>query len=1107
LDLPIVAIGASAGGLEAISEFLMALPPQSAMAYVVIQHLDPEHKSLLPEILAKKTKMSVELIHDGLVVQANQVYVIPPNTALTLSEDRFQLTRRASEGPHHPVDVFFSSLAEARADAAIGVVLSGADSDGSLGVQQIKHNGGITFAQQPESAKFASMPQNAIDTGCVDFVLRPSAIAQELMRLGSHPYLRHLPSSPVDSPQIGEGADEADFKRVFRRLRSAHGVDFSNYKRSTLQRRLGRRMAVRKIDRLSDYVTALEDEPAELSALYQDFLIRVTRFFRDPESFDILSAHVFPRVCEGRSPNDPVRIWIPGCASGEEVYSIAIALVEYLGDRLPSVGIQIFGTDVSEVEIEKARAGRYLANIAEEVSGERLQRFFVKEDNHYRIAKSLRDLCIFARHDITRDPPFSRLDLVSCRNLLIYLGAAAQRRVMQVFHYSLRPQGFLLLGHSESVGSGDFFELIDKQQRLYSRKPIAPSVALALRQRGAGPEEYQNTATEIEAPFVEIDSAQREADRLLLAHYAPASLLVDEELTILQFRGETSPYIEHASGSSSLNLQRVVRPELIVEISPAIAEARETGSTVQRTGLTIDDRTDLVLKVIPLRASSAYQCYLIVLEDAAHRGLSRRRVQQPASATLSESEKDRRLAQLERDIAATREYMQSTIEEHEAVKEELKSAHEEVLSANEEFHSTNEELETAKEEMQATNEELIITNDELRNRNRELAVINGELRKAEAMSERARGFADAIVRTVREALLVLDEQMYILRANDAYYARFNTLPEETEGRLLQQALDGKFSAPELLERLAAVPNRNVALEDFEIAYSDPAAGPRVLRLNARKVPGDERRENLILLTMEDITLERMHSKQAEMEAQEHRNEVAHLLRVASIGELSAALSHELHQPLTAILANAQTAQHLLSEKFELDEMRSILSDIVADDRRASQVISGLHKLLKKREFELEKLDANDLIQEVLKLMNHELRARQIRVSRDLAPGLPAVLGDRVQLQQVLINLIFNANEAMSHQAEKTRKLTLKSHHEGGVVQISVADTGGGIPPGDEEKIFERYHTTKSQGLGLGLSLSRSILLAHGGRLWAENQEAGGAALHLTLPEWKDGANL
>jgi len=970
LVLPIVAVGASAGGLEAISQLLEALPPKSAMAYVVIQHLDPDHRSLLSEILAKKTAMPVEQIHDGSGVQADHVYVIPPNTALTLSEERFCLTRRTSEGPHHPLDVFFSSLADARGDAAIGIVLSGGDSDGSLGVQKIKQGGGITFAQEPESARFPSMPKNAIETGCVDFVLRPSAIARELMRLGSHPYLRRPSGAPINSLQQGVDANETDFIRVFRRLRSVHGVDFGNYKRSTLQRRLGRRMAVRKIDRVTDYVRVLEDEPSEASALHQDFLIRVTSFFRDPESFDILASRVFPRVCESRSPKDPVRIWVPGCASGEEVYSIAIALVEYLGERLPSVRIQIFGTDVSETEIEKARAGRYMANIAEEVSSERLQRFFVKQDHHYLIAKSLRDLCIFARQDLTRDPPFSRLDFVSCRNLLIYLDARAQRRVMQVFHYSLRPGGFLLLGHSESVGSDtDLFEITDKQQRLYTRKMIAPGAGLESRPRDVSPAGCENTADEIEAPRVEIDSAQREADRLLLAHYAPASVLVDEEFNILQFRGETGPYIEHASGPPSFNLRRAVRSELLIEISPAIAEARETGCAVHRKGSLIDGGGELVLTVIPLKASSARHCYLILFEDATH--LPGHRRAPPASNSLPESEKDRRLVQLEREISTMRDYLQITVEEHEAIKQELNTAHEEVLSANEEFQSTNEELETAKEEMQATNEELITTNDELRNRNRELSVLNAELEKVET------------------------------------------------------------------------------------------------------------------------------------EAQERRDEVAHLLRVATVGELSSALAHELIQPLSAILANAQTAQLLLGHgQVDREEIRSILGDIVANDQRATQVISRLHKLVKKSEFTPEKLDANDVIKEVLKLMHHDLTARAVRVVTELDAGLPSVLGDRVQLQQVTINLILNASDAMSQQTDRGRTLTLRSRGDGNSVLISVADSGSGIPPGDEEKIFERYYSTKPHGLGLGLPLSRSIMLVHGGRLWAEKHTVGGATFHFTVPEWK-----
>ena len=483
-------MAASAGGLEAVSELLAALPARAGVAYVVVQHLDPGHESLLTEILAKRTSLPVVQAYDGVAAEPDHVYVIAPNTTLLVAGDRIRVKRRAS-GVHHPADILFTSLAEERGDSAIGVVLSGGDSDGALGIQAIKQAGGITFAQEPTSARFPGMPRSAIGTGCVDFVLRPQEIARELARLSHHSYLRSVLNTDVETDtttSAAAAADETHLRHVFRQLRSAHGVDFSHYKRSTLRRRLARRMALQKTEDLGDYVAVIGSDPVEAAALYQDFLIRVTGFFRDPKSFELLAQRVFPNLSEGRSSKMPIRIWVPGCASGEEVYSIAITLLESLGDRFAPGGIQMFGTDVSDAAIEKARAGLYLESITQEVSAERLQRFFVKQGEHFRIDKSVRDLCIFARHDVTRDPPFSRLDLVSCRNLLIYLDASAQRRVMQVFHYALRPQGFLMLGPSESVGqAADLFELTDKQLRLYTRNPAPPSAGLDVAQRGSAP--------------------------------------------------------------------------------------------------------------------------------------------------------------------------------------------------------------------------------------------------------------------------------------------------------------------------------------------------------------------------------------------------------------------------------------------------------------------------------------------------------------------------------------------------------------------------------------------------------------------------------------------
>jgi two-component system CheB/CheR fusion protein len=681
MAFPIVGIAASAGGLEAITELLAALPAKTGLAYIVVQHLDPEHPSHLPELLRRRVQMSVEQARDDLEVRADHVYVIPPNASLTLRDERLHLVPREA-GPHHPADLLFNSLADERGDAAIAVVLSGGDADGALGIQAIKDRGGIVLAQTPATAKFAGMPQHAIATGCVDLVLRPREIAAELVRLRGHPYLRAVPEADAraENPDAPDDKDTESLRRIFRRLRNTHGVDFSLYKSSTIQRRLARRMALQKTQQVSDYLSFIDANPEELAALYQDFLIRVTGFFRDPESLDDLAKQILPNVWDAGAHKAGIRIWVPGCATGEEVYSIAIVLMEYLEERLPPGGIQIFGTDVSEAAVQKARNGVYLDNIAQQVSAERLRRFFVKANDEYRIAKGIRDLCIFARQDVTRDPPFSRVDLISCRNLLIYLDAKAQRRVMQSFHYALRPHGFLMLGPSESVGlASDLFEVFGEVHRVYKRRATpehttepAHFAAPNLRDDGA----IADASRELGA-----ESIERESDRVLLMRYAPASVLVDDALNILQFRGETGPFLEHASGAPSLNLRRTVRPELLVELMAAVLEARTTGTDVRREGLWLGEQ-EVTFTIIPLGSSRGEPCYVIVFEDAS--SPPRRRVLEAATrASVPESEKDRHIERLARENIAIRNHLQAVTEEHDAAKEELKSAHEEVLSANE----------------------------------------------------------------------------------------------------------------------------------------------------------------------------------------------------------------------------------------------------------------------------------------------------------------------------------------------------------------------------------------------------------------------------------------
>ena len=538
-SFPVVGIGASGGGLEAVSELLAELPSSTEMAILLVQHLDPRHPSLLTEILAKKAAMRVETAVDRVPVDAGHFYVIPPNSTLTVADGVLRLHARDSgDRPPKPVNALFRSLAEECGHRAVGVVLSGTDSDGAEGLEEIKAAGGITMAQAPASAKFDGMPKSAIATGCVDVVLPPKELGQEMLRIARHPYL-----SAVTPPLSAIELQEDRFKQIFRLLRNGTGTNFSRYKSSTVRRRLARRMALRQLDGLDEYIDLLKQEPDEIQALAQDFLIRVTGFFRDPEAFAGLAKTVFPMLFEHRLPQEPLRIWVPGCASGEEVYSIAIVLEEYLAEHAAPTRIQIFGTDLSESAIEKARTGFFTDSIADEVSAERLQRFFVKLDDHYQVAKSLRDLCVFARHDVTRDPPFSRIDLVSCRNLLIYFDHQLQPQIIPLFHYALNPNGFLMLGSAETIGRSELFRLAEGQRQIYRRQPV-PARTMPARtmpqfpvvEAAARPGALE-TFPAAKPALIEGEQGQKEAERLLLTRYAPASILVDDSLNAVYFHG------------------------------------------------------------------------------------------------------------------------------------------------------------------------------------------------------------------------------------------------------------------------------------------------------------------------------------------------------------------------------------------------------------------------------------------------------------------------------------------------------------------------------------------------------------------------------------------
>ncbi|HTV39746.1 MAG TPA: chemotaxis protein CheB [Candidatus Sulfotelmatobacter sp.] len=723
---PIVGIGASAGGLEAMMQLLKHLPADTGMAFVVVQHLDPTHESALSSLLSRATEMPVMEARNNVSLEVNHVYIIPPNKGMGILERRLKLfPRREGREEYMPIDMFFRSLAEEEGSKSVGIILSGNGADGTQGLLAIKAAGGITFAQDERSAKYPAMPGNAITAGCVDFVLTPEMMVRDLKRIGG----RMGEGIPEEKP--GEPAPGKAFEDILMLVRQRTGVDFTYYKHATLRRRIQRRMVLHKFESLKDYGNYLRGHATEVKELFNDILIHVTGFFRDTAVFQTLRKKLFPRLLKGKSMEDSLRIWIPGCSTGEEVYSVAITLMELMSEKKAVHPVQIFATDINDSALDKARAGFYQETIKTEIAADRLRRFFVRVDAGYRVNKSIREMCIFARQNLVSDPPFSNLDLISCRNVLIYLGPTLQRKVMPVFHYALRPTGLLMLGASETIGAfSDLFTLVDKKSKIYAKKSVQsrPSVSF-----GHELPEPSKGEKEVQPPMQitpTISEVQKQADRIVLTSYSLPGVVINAGLEVLQFRGRTGIFLEHAHGEATLNLLRMAREGLMPELRAAVAKTIKQNVRVRQEGLRVRQNGHFVecnIEIIPFTVPPGQEKFFLVLFEPsvsppAETGRARARKSVAQRPTESAE-----LAHLREELGATRESLQTIIEEQEATNEELRSANEEIMSSNEELQSTNEELETAKEELQSTNEELTTLNDELENRNGELEQVNNDL--------------------------------------------------------------------------------------------------------------------------------------------------------------------------------------------------------------------------------------------------------------------------------------------------------------------------------------------------------------------------------------------
>ena len=1167
-DYPtVVGVGASTGGLEAFTELLRHLPDDTGMAFVLIQHLDPKHESHLTELLSKATSMPVSEAKAEIRIQANHVYVIAPRRNLGISDGVLRTPPRAN-GCNMPVDVFLSELAADRGSKALGVVLSGTASDGTLGLGAIKAAGGITFAQDVLTAKADGMPKSAIAAGVADYVLSPAGIALHLVAIA------RSAQAPDEHPAAADLPQDAELAKILRLVRTATGVDFTHYKHGTLTRRIKRRMTLRGFETLEDYSRDLEQNRQEATALCEQCFVTVTAFFREPAVFEELKRVVFPALLRNRAPEDPIRIWVPGCATGEEPYSIAMCLMEFLDEANVSFPVEVFATDLSTTAIERARAGTYANTTLAHVSPKRLKRFFTRGERGYQIAKEIRDVCVFARHNLAQDPPFSKLDLISCCNVLIYLGDALQRKVWSILQYALKPAGFLVLGPSESIGtlSGSFRQ-VEKTHKIYCMRPAA-SQPLPPRE-GRRSEERVNLTAKPEGSGTGLD-LQKEADRLVLAEYGPPGIVIDNQMNIVQIRGRTAPYLELSPGEASQNLLKLAREGLIAGLGKAIRTARQNNAAAQEAGFRIEDGgelKDVTIKAMPFRGPPPNEeRYFLVLFEEVRRNGAQRATPKPAAKSNGAN------ARLRQDLVATKEYLQSLVEDHASTLEELRASNEEAQAGNEELETAQEELESANEELNTLNEELKTSNVEFSKVNRDLTnvlesisiplvMVGRDLRirrftraiepmlnlvssdvgrpitdfqpqvelpdlrrlLLDAMeggnrrprdirdshgrwyslrilpsagpdgktdgavmvlididaAKRGLDFAEAIVETVREPLVILNQNLQVVKANKAFYDTFQSATEETEGRLIYDLGNGQWNIPKLRELLENILPTHSTFRNFEVTHEFDRVGRKVMLLNASEIFNPNAQARTILLAIEDMT---------------DRKDAEEALRTtnAELQHFAYALTHDLQEPLRMVVNFSELLAQEYSGKLSKDADKFI-SYSVQGALRIEALLKALLAYWEVSERErgiLIAIDCGAVLAKTLFNLQTAIAESGALVTSD---SLPTVAAEEVLLMQLFQNLISNS---IKYRSKETPRIHISAERDGEGWRFAVRDNGIGIDQQDAGRVFgmfKRLHGSEIPGTGIGLAICKKVVEGQGGRIWLESEPGRGATFKFTIP--------
>ncbi len=1022
--------------------------------------------------------MQVVQVTDNMKVLENHVYVIPPGTTMTLENDYLKLVPKV-DSPR-PINAFFASLALERKTQAIGIVLSGLGNDGTEGLKAIKAEGGITFAQEPKTAQYTDMPRNAIDSQVVDFILQPERMAKELSILAKHPNLIHAKAKELG---IQLSKEETDLRKILMIVKTAFGVDFTHYKQTTINRRITRRLVINKSENLHQYGNVLRSNKKELQALFDDLLIGVTSFFREPKTFEILKQKVFPQIVQDRSPStEKLRFWVPACSTGEEAYSLAIALQEFLQDNdIVNISVQIFGTDANEKSIEKARQGTYPKAIEENVSEVRLKQFFTKFDGRYQIAKPIRDMCVFAKHDITTDPPFSNLDLIVCRNLLIYFDPYLQERVLPVLHYGLKPDGFLVLGESESVGKFQYlFEPLSTKSIIFKKKRAQPQAAIETGtfvpytdKKTYNPPQKTDTMT----------SLKQEIDNELIEQYVPATLLTNSNLDILFFRGQVNPYLIHESGAASFNVNKIVKKELRPQVQMAILRAKkENKAATERVTFEEKEINRIVeIQAKPFNAPEFDETFFFISFKESSVPALKTPINEEGSKPLGGDLREKQIRELTEDLISSKQTLQSIIESHEATTEELRSTIEEAQSSNEALQSTNEELETAKEELQSSNEELQTLNEELKNRNELLTTTNDDLAN--------------LIKNVDTTVVIVDNSFIIRRATATAWGVLNIQPSDI-GHAIFATNIGNF-IKDLETKL-----NNVTTNFTQVVQEVAGQNGLYYELRIRPYLTSSKKIAGAVLTFVNITERRLleiqqkgHTEKLEAHVRTQDAKLIDSERMAAIGQTAGMVGHDLRNPLQTLVGELYLAEKTLEELPDSEQKGSLHESIAAITEQTQymdKIVSDLQTFVKPVETHKEKVLLKQLIAGVLATIDiPNIIKINVEVSEDLV-----IDADPQLLKRVLINLVTNAIQAMPNGGH----ITIEAERiNNGQVKIVVGDTGIGIADETKPKIFTPLFTTKSRGQGFGLAVCKRVIEAQGGTIEFESEVGKGTKFIIQLP--------